>query len=475
MGGPERLQPGASLPTELQANAWAGAEVRGAVGQADRWGLGRGPLVPPETFLRPSAAADPADFRDERVGWGLVLPDRDDLPAAALARADDAPEPVRALLAARRPAAKVLRYRPGATTAVLSLRDYLHGNDVAISGSAPGVGKAKLPMYLLLCGGPDVLPWGLQYQLNAGRHVGRLHLQGDALENYVTALLAGWPGSTAHYDAPVVWSVDHGGSDITALMRAQIGAKVAALQAADAEMASAVYVDGAAEIATCGRLVDALAAAGPALVVTTSHGLTAPLDRPEELAAGLGLLVDGLRAPLDVAALLSRWQPDGAIWYAHACCSAGADRATAFAGLVQEGSDVDRVLRGVATIGPRVSPLATALLGAVKPARAFVGHVEPTFNWTLRSPFAGQPLTASIVAALYDGVGSGLPVGLAFAGPYRHIGELASAHERATREFAELVSPAESATAAAYTKLAWLDRQSTVILGDPTVSLPLPA
>jgi hypothetical protein len=67
-----------------------------------------------------------------------------------------------------------------------------------------------------------------------------------------------------------------------------------------------------------------------------------------------------------------------------------------------------------------------------------------------------------------------MPAGLAFEAPFGHIGELVSAHERAVEEFAHLVRGSDSVTAAVYTKLAWLDRQSTVILGDPTVQLALP-
>jgi hypothetical protein len=202
--------------------------------------------------------------------------------------------------------------------------------------------------------------------------------------------------------------------------------------------------------------------------------MTGPLGKPEQMAATLGLPVDGLHATMDAEALLGCWQPGGAIWYAHACCSAGADENSAFAGLVRDGSAVDQVLRGVTAIGPCVAPLPTALLGAASPARAFIGHVEPTFDWTLASPFTGQPLTDSIVSALYGGLCSGKPVGLAFEGPYKHIGELASAHERAVQEFAQMVRRADSVTAAIYVKLAWMDRQSTVILGDPTVRLTLP-
>ncbi len=466
---------GVGLPLSVQANAWTGEDVTGELGEAKRWGIGGQALLGVKKFMRPEAAADPADFSDPRIGWGLVLPENEGIPVEARARADDAPEPIRALLAARQPAARVLRYRAGAVTAVTSLRDYAAGNDVAISGSPPGIGSGKLPMYLLLYGGPDVLPWGLQYQLSAGRHVGRLHLTGSALENYIGALLDGWASSKTRYDAPVVWSVDHGGTDITTLMRGQIAAKVAGRFADDNEMPAATFVDGGEATATAAQLVDVLASNTPSLITTTSHGMTGPLDKPDEMAASLGLLVDGLHATLDVDAMLARWQPDGAIWYAHACCSAGAVTPSAFAGLVRDGSMVDKTLRGVAGLGSRVAPLPTALLGAASPARVFIGHVEPTFDWTLASPFTGQPLTDSIVSAIYDGLCSGKPVGLAFEGPYKHIGELASAHERAVREFGEMVRPGDSVTAAVYTKLAWMDRQSTVILGDPTVAIPLPA
>ena len=465
---------GVALPASMQANAWTGDDVTGQLGDGKRWGIGGGALAAPVQFLRPPPEADPADFRDERVGWGLVLPDSDDIPEARRACADDAPPPVQALVEARRPAARVFRYRAGNATAVTSLRDYAAGKDVAISGSRAGVGDGKLPMYLLLYGGPDVLPWGLQYQLNAGRHVGRLHLTGDALERYVTALLNDWAGSTACYDAPVVWSVDHGGTDITALMRAQIAVKIAGRLQGDGEMPRVTFVDGGQTTATRSKLSEALAANSPMLVVTTSHGMTGPLDNRDQMAAALGLPVDGLRVTLDAGALLRSWQPDGAIWYAHACCSAGASSTNAFAGLVRDGSAVDQVLRGVAAIGSCVAPLPTALLGAAMPARAFIGHVQPTFDWTLASPFTGQPLTDSIVSAVYNGLCAGLPAGLAFRGPFGHIGELASANERAVEEFDQQVGASDSVTAAVYTKLAWLDRQSTVILGDPTVRLTLP-
>src|SRR5512132_305154 len=48
------------------------------------------------------------DYRNKKVGWGVILPDRK-LGVAALARGDDAPQPIRDLIKARK--GVVLRYR----------------------------------------------------------------------------------------------------------------------------------------------------------------------------------------------------------------------------------------------------------------------------------------------------------------------------------------------------------------------------
>jgi hypothetical protein len=349
------------LPRSVQANAWTGQPVTGE--PVATWSLaGAGPEKQPGRKMRPGPPPNLADVTDARVGWGLVLPDRPQLPVAERGGADDAPKPIQELLEARSKYARVLRWVPGDSTGTVSLRDYAAGKDVALSGTTAGIGDGELPMYLLLCGGPDVLPWGLQYQLNAGRFVGRLDLTGEALRNYVNALLTGFPAG--NYAAPVVWSVDHGGDDISSVIRDQVGAKVAAKFTRDGEMLRTTFVDGAAATATVSGLQDALVANAPALVVTTSHGMTGPLDNAQLMADTLGLLVDGQHATLDPSTLLAAWQPAGAIWYAHACCSAGADGKTAFAGLLQPGSTADLVVRGVATIGPRVAPLPRALLGA---------------------------------------------------------------------------------------------------------------
>lgn len=419
------------------------------------------------------APLDPADWRDPRVGWGLILPERPGLEPSALATADDAPEPIRALVAAR--GGRVLRYRAGARHGSDVLRDYAGGGDLLGAASPPGSGPRQLPMYLLIYATPAEIPWSLQYALNPVRNVGRLDLTGDGLANYVTALHAGWPGSAARYDAPVVWAVDFGPGDITALMRDAIAAPVAERFGQDADMKAGRYVDGSAEPATAAVLAETLRANTPALVVTTSHGMTGPLDDAGALRANLGRPVDTARAALDPDALLAAWQPDGAIWYAHACCSAGVDTPSAYHGLFDPASTVARVLDGVTAAGPMVAPLPRALLGAAKPLRAFVGHVEPAFDWTLSFPPNRQVLTADLVAFAYQRLCSGTPVGLAASDYYRPIASLLIRHGATVKAYSEATGDASTPfDMALYTKVTAYDRASMVILGDPTATIPTP-
>jgi hypothetical protein len=204
--------------------------------------------------------------------------------------------------------------------------------------------------------------------------------------------------------------------------------------------------------------------------------MTGPTSDPEAMRRDLGLLVDQLRGLVAPNDLLAAWQPDGAIWYAHAGCSAGTDRPSAYSSLLEPDSGLPELLDALAGIGPTVAPLPAALLGAPRPLRAFIGHVEPTSDWTIRLPWTRQHLTESTQAALYDGLCSGEPIGYALRRVWAHVGEL----EKALREATRLVNRGRATatrglTAALYCQLAAQDRGGMVVLGDPVVAMPLPA
>jgi hypothetical protein len=461
-------------PTRVQINAFVGDDVANASDLDDSayaWAA-RPQDRKASTFLKPEEPADEANWRDPRVGWGLVLPDNPKLRPRQLATADDAPEPLRRLLHAR-PDAPVLRYRHETSSTHLR-RHYPDGTaqDLALVGSERGVGKGELPLFLLLFGTPAEIPWRFQFLLNQTAAVGRLALRDDALDRYVTHLIADWSSARSDEHAAVVWAVDHGEGDISHLMREVIARPVFDKYAADEDLRDRsllVGADGAGTSVTADALIDALADRRPAVVVTTSHGMTGPLNDTEALVGNLGLPVDATFRVLEPKRLLSRWEPDGVIWYAHACCSAGSDARTAFRGVVPEGSEVARILSGVAAAGTHIAPLADALLSAPKPARAFIGHVEPTFDWTISDPRTGQPLTASIRSALYDGLYQPSPIGHALRQFYRHVGDLFGARDLAYEEFND---GADTLGIALANQLAALDRRSMVMIGDPTVQIP---
>ena len=453
--------------TGLQINAWLDDASGGARGEVsagvDDWAIGsRG-------TLRPNAALfaderDDADWRD--VGWGVVLADDDELDDDVKAAALDAPEPVRRLLAARE-GSRVLRYRPDLGTAHFLLYEADGPRTIATIGGDVGTGRLEMPKYLLIVGSPAQIPWRVQYVLNPTHFVGRLDLDEDGLTRYVDALLSDWQGSHASRRTVLIWSVDLGEDDITWTMRHGLAEPLRRTFDGDGDITLVRHLAGPQ--ATGPALLESLATDHPGLVVSTSHGAT-PIDRDvADLRAVLGRPVDQGGETLAVPGLDGG--VGGAIWYAHACCSAGSDASTLYGDVARTDSDIDRVLSGVTAAGSWTAPLPRQLLGGPSPLRAFVGHVEPTFNWTLRDPTTGQLLTRSLREALYDGLyrRHGEPIGLALHRHFEPIGAYWSRwsgyRERASRGDEDAYRLALEA------RLAALDRQSVVILGDPVVTV----
>ncbi|MFD7307151.1 hypothetical protein [Promicromonospora sp. NPDC059942] len=470
MSIPPGATPAVDPGYEITSDAWSGtAPVAGRFAQDVRPWLTQEFTVAERT-ARP-APADPWDWRHPDVGWGLVAREPDGATRDDLVAMTDLPADIRRLVAAR--SGRVFRYRPAGGYALWTLTDYAGDAQPFVPAAPAGADAGELPAFLLIYGSPEQVPWRVQYILNPVRHVGRLDLTGPALTRYVDALLGEWRDSAAQWSRPVVWAVDHRMGEITTLMRDVVAEPLSGDLNADAEL-TPTFVDGRSVPATVAALTAALTTARPAVVVTTSHGQTGPLADPARLRADLGKLVDHDHAPLDPETLLRSWQPDGAIWFAQACCSAGADSPSAYAGLFD--GDLARTFDGVAALGALTSPLPRALLGAKKPLRAFIGHVEPTFNWTLSFPPNAQPLTAQLREALYARLFLGKPVGYAMEPYYRPIGALLQGYQLAEKEFQTAfgAKAKPSLDLLVYSRVTAHDRASTVILGDPTVAIPLP-
>ncbi len=420
--------------------------------------------------LPPPPLADVNDWRSEEVGWGLVLPE---LPADVEDRGhrsagcSDAEQAFQDLVAHRE--GVVLRWGPNLRPGYLRRYDECGREvDLNIAGGPIGKRPDKIPRYLLLGGGPADLPWSLQYRLNLRFYTGRLPLTGKPLARYVERAANDWSDAPS-FDIghrPLMWSVNHGDNDITSHLEALIADPIWACWEAESDLFGCRRLRGTE--ASADALLTALDNKPP-LVITCSHGRTGPAA---VLASGdveLGSLQDNNYRALNSGDVLSAWQPDGAIWYAHACCSAGADAPSQFAPLFAPDGSIGRSLANASTGGARISPLPLALLSAEKPARAFVGHVEPTFDWTISDPTTGASLAQDVEHSFYFRLHQpGATIGFALNAIPSGAGNFFAAFTQ-LREQVEAGVPKEEALL--FNHLAALDRQSLVILGDPAVTL----
>jgi len=424
------------------------------------------------TWLAPLAEADLRDWRHPDVGWGLVLLDNDDLSHDELARGIDAPAPIRKLLLDR-PGAPVLRWRPELQQSYLR-RYYSNGKppqDLSISAPKPGVKEGHIPRYLLIYATPKQIPWAVQYALNMSTFVGRIDLSGVALDNYVNALISDWPENGCDPKAPLVWRVDHGSDDITWLMARAVAAQIWKKFESDVDLSRRILLRD--ESATQQALCAALKEHNPGLIITTSHGMTGPLNDSTALKLNLGIPVDVNHQTISMMELAD-WQPNGAIWYAHACCSAGSDSESRYEKLFSPNSAIGLTLNGIASgAGAVVAPMPSTLLGKSAPLRAFVGHVEPTFDWTLRDPNSGEVLAQVLCSALYNSLylqDRRTPIGFALRSIFTEAGAFYGAWQDAVTGIDNNVPGMRDW--ALYRQLVAMDRQTLVILGDPTVALP---
>src|SRR5262249_42385966 len=150
-------------------NAWTGNQkATGTVADPAEWALQREIESAPR-LLAPSDI-DQRNWKDKRVGWGVVLADGARIPA-----------PIQELISHRN--GPVFRYIKNWEFELILLRNYDAGKDIDINAARRGTAPDELPQYLLIYGSPAEVPWQLQYVLNANRCVGRLHLTDKPLEN----------------------------------------------------------------------------------------------------------------------------------------------------------------------------------------------------------------------------------------------------------------------------------------------------
>jgi len=460
------------LPEKVTVNAWFGLEVSSQCPlgtSAENW-LRQVELLPPRLPLFAEPHADWKQWTDARVGWSLLLSHRDELNASQLAEPDPEPdfEPIRQLWKIRGcpPIYRYDRANPNYLRRH-SRQGTVTQQDLDNTQTGYGIGVDQVPFYMLICGSPRVIPWEIQFRLNLSRAIGRLDLPKEGLDHYVTSLLNDWKESDANQLNTVVWATS---SDwVTKVMKAAIAEPLFSAFQADnhlREGAQCLFGDEA----TVQALRAALGRQRPGLIVTTSHGCMDFIQ--PGLAERLGVPVDASHDLMMPVPLLEGWQPDGAIWLGLACCSAGIHSQNSFYGLLAPGSAEDDTMERIASeLGPIVAPLPRALLGAPKPLRAFIGHVEPTFDRTWYDEANGQRLANALLQAFHQHLyqPQSEPIGWGLREHFLQYGALRDGID-AGREATNSFDP-NGLRRVLDSTLRALDVRNLVILGDPTVAL----
>lgn len=385
--GPDSAGDAVGIPATQKTTRGADSAGGGLLGQLrkraqPRQRLGAGqPLteLPGAGLLRPRSrhrsttrggeAPGSLDAGDPRVGrWALVVLEEDREAAC------DALQP----LLARRAEQGVTFCAPNAAAApgVLAIRRSVSTSPERWLANLQEAAGESLPTYLLLVGGPDRIPFELQYILDAELLTGRLDVQGQgaafwaACRAYADKVVRFEQGRLPVQSGALLYSFGTDGP--TADAREYLAGKLAAhisspgfrhLPAFPPLPPTLLFDSGA----TTAALLAALSEQRPALVFTTSHGLADPQD--------WGALTDcsfvGPSGGTPLSARVVPAQPfaPGAIVFSFACFSAGVPKLSALGFLF---NDPKSELPG----GPCVSPLPRKLLAHPEGPIAFIGHVD---------------------------------------------------------------------------------------------------
>jgi hypothetical protein len=388
----------------------------------------------------------------EQAGWGVVWP-------------EDVSDAVRKALA---PLLDWRRQRAGALFRELeyfsgeALFDFFERYDAGPDSVDP----RKVPFYLLVVGGPDVLPFDLQVELAVSRAVGRITFETpEGYADYVERLL-GYERGRHVPSSPTLafFGVENQDDRLTRMAvedfirpLTQMAAKRRRRWNLESLLCEDATKEGLKELLVGDRT--------PSVILTASHAVRFRPDNPRQAThqgalvcadwpgpqqwKGRGPMIDRhLFAAADIPANADL---SGLIALLFACYSAGTPRLDGYAN-ADPGPLADI---------PFVSPLPCALLR--RGALAVIGHVDLAFEHSFLWYRAGPQLEVfdSILYELREGV----PVGFAM----RHFGHrhaqlaahVAGAVRRASqRGDADLIRDLHLWTA-------YVDARNYVLLGDP--------
>ncbi len=406
--------------------------------------------------------------RLDEVGWGIIFA-YDDPQAEAIREA------LSPLLALRREQAGE-RYR-----------EYLHGEGyrpgesknafLARHGAGPGVvDPDKVPYYLLLIGGPSLIPYRFQFQLDVQHAVGRLDFETvEAYATYAATVVAAERGKIRLPKQAFFFGTANPDDPATALSSEHLVKPL--VEAMRGRLAHWEIESVRGEAATKARLLQRLGAETPAFLFTAGHGMGFPRGDPRQRPHQGALLCQdwpGPRAwhgaiPQDfyVAGedIGSGASLAGSMAFFFACYGAGTPREDQFAfrlyGDPQRAQIAER---------PFLAALPQRLLGHPRGGfLAVVGHVERAWGYAFTWPRAGEQTTT--FEAVVGQVMEGRPVGLALDPLNGRYAEIAADLSQMMEDLHFQVEVDEQELVGLWT--ANNDARAYILLGDPAVRLPL--
>lgn len=379
---------------------------------------------------------DPHDLR--QTGWGVIIPE---------SAQPGLREVLQPLLAERKRQAgslfKVLSYRKG-DSARRFLEDRL--------GQAPGViDPRKAPYYLLLVGGPDDIPFEVQYQLSIGHAVGRIFFEDlRGYRRYASAVVQ----SERSLGTPrrfTLFSVERENDVATQRLKEHLVAPLAErLNGSVAPWQLDVWGSERADKQNLSRLLGGDAT--PGVLLTACHGLRVPFGAPEQNdLQGALVCQDSLFTADDVS---SNAQLRGLIAFLMACYGAGTPMGDSF----EHGQ--------ILAQRPFLAALPQSLLS--RGALAVLGHVDRgwtmSFSWLLQGQIREA---ASNFEEVLRGLLTGERLGHALRPLYRRYAALA-AHAAPSVE-RKLAGEEVDLQELQLLHMAINDARNFVLLGDPAV------
>lgn len=411
-----------------------------------------------EAVYAPKHGVDPSNLA--HTGWGIVV-------------ASTADPRVRTALSPlvehrRRQAAAVTEHRfrefAGADgyRSGESKQDFLRRH-----GSGPGpVDPDVVPYYLLLVGGPDEIPFEVQYQLDVQHAVGRIAFDDvEAYARYAQNVVGAETSAPTPGPARLAFFAARNEDDpATGLSAEYLVDPLAAELAGDGSW----HVDSVVGSDARKEALRALLQRRRDVLFTATHGIGFPAGHAEQYGVQGGLVCQDWPGPGHGPVAPQHWfgasdVPDsdltGLVAFLFACFGAG----------TPEFDDFDRSSDSPRRLAPRpfVAALPQALLGRDGGALAVVGHIDRAWGYSFVWPGVGGQ--TEVYRSTLAELGAGRPVGSALEYVGDRYAELATDLGLALEEIRLGRRADPEMIAGLWT--ACTDARGFVLLGDPAVRL----